>query len=926
MSQGPSQDKARRPNLAGPVSVPSFPVRPLSKSYQPGQNGYEDRVYAYWEQAGCFKARNTNRPGQKAYCIVIPPPNVTGALHMGHALTNTLQDILVRWRRMSQDNVLWLPGTDHAGIATQNQVEKALAKEGRSSRHDLGRAAFIERTWRWKEEHEGIILHQLRKLGSSLDWSRQRFTLDEGLSRAVRLAFVRLYQEGLIYRGPRLIHWCVRCQTALSDLEVIPQMREALIWQLAYPVVGSGGEESTSVSELIVATTRPETWLGDTAVAIHPEDPRVPLLKGKQVRLPRSERLIPIVLDASVDRTFGSGILKVTPGHDFHDAELAARHGLPAISLLGKDGRFLVNSGPYAGMTPAEARPQVLADLKEGGFLRGSQDHEQSVGVCQRCEQVAEPLVSLQWFVATAQLAQPAIDVVQEGKIRFYPETWTRNYFEWMGSIRDWCISRQLWWGHPIPAWHCTCGGISVGLEDPTACTACGASTLRPDPDVLDTWFSSALWPFSTLGWPDQTDDLATFYPTSVLETGFDILFFWVARMIMLGLYCTGEVPFKDVFLHAMVRDETGQKMSKSKGNVLDPLVLIEQHGVDALRLTLATLAGHGRDIKLSSERVQDFRAFGNKLWNAVQYYHHQRSLSGETRDASLAEEGVELAHLQLAPENAWILSRLAHRAVMVHRDLKSYAFHSMAAGLVEFTREELCDWYIESTKRLFKDPSLARQTLKTLRWSLDQLLRLLHPVMPFLTEELWQSLRGDTGDDQLPVTLMLQNFPDGVALMQWFANAEVEKDFGRFRQVVEALRHFRGENRLGPNVLLAVSYRTDPSGWIEYWKPAVVALARLSRFTLDEKNLDPSSPGVLCVGDWLLRVELAGLVDPQEEKARLAKELKQALADIAHVRTKLDQPAFLQQAPSELVEAQRQKAQKLELRISQLRLALAQP
>jgi valyl-tRNA synthetase len=578
----------------------------LAKGYEPHE--VEARWYDFWTQNGLFHADETS--AKPPFSIVIPPPNVTGVLHMGHALNNTLQDILARWQRMMGHEVLWQPGTDHAGIATQNVVEKQLAAEGRS-RHDVGREAFIERVWQWREESGGQIINQLKRLGASCDWQRERFTMDEGLSRAVREVFVTLYEEGLIYRDNRLINWCPRCHTALSDLEVEHQDQKGQLWHLRYPVQGTD-------RFLTVATTRPETMLGDSAVAVHPEDERYADLVGKQVLLPLMDRPIPIIADAYVDREFGSGAVKITPAHDFNDFEIGRRHDLEFINILDESGVINANGGRYEGLDRDEARRRVLADLEAAGLLEKTEDHLNAVGECYRCKTVIEPYMSLQWYVKVQPLAEKAIEAVQTGKTRIIPQQWEKTYFEWMYNIRDWCISRQIWWGHRIPAWYCdSCGEITVTREDPTACAHCGATDLRQETDVLDTWFSSGLWPFSTMGWPDRTETLQKFYPTSCLVTGFDILFFWVARMMMMGLKFMGEVPFKDVYIHALVRDAHGQKMSKSRGNVIDPLVVIEQYGTDAFRFTLAAFAAQGRDVKMSEERIAGYRNFVNKLWNA---------------------------------------------------------------------------------------------------------------------------------------------------------------------------------------------------------------------------------------------------------------------------------------------------------------------
>ncbi|MCM2279324.1 MAG: valine--tRNA ligase [Oligoflexia bacterium] len=927
-------------------------MRPLGKSYEPAE--FERELYQVWDESGCFEASDESVPGQKSFSIVIPPPNVTGVLHMGHALTNTIQDILVRWRRMKGDNTLWLPGTDHAGIATQAQVEKQIAKEGKSpsgkplTRHDLGREAFVARTWKWKEDHGREITHQLKRLGSSLDWKRERFTMDEGLSAAVREVFVRLYEEGLIYRGERIINWCPRCQTALSDLEVIPKERKGNFWHLVYKVVDENGKPVKGADgnqeQLVIATTRPETLLGDTAVAVHPEDERYRHLHGKKVVLPLLGRVIPIITDSYVDKEFGSGALKVTPAHDFNDYDLGKRHNLPMVSVMGKDGRITPAGGPYAGMKFAEAREQVVLNLREQGLLVKTEDHVHKVGLCQRCENVAEPIISKQWFVKIEPLAKPAIAAVETGKIQFSPKNWEKTYFEWMYNIRDWCISRQLWWGHQIPAWYCgSCQELTVAREKPAKCPGCGAraSELRQDEDVLDTWFSSALWPFSTLGWPEKTKALETFYPTSILETGFDIIFFWVARMIMMGIHFRDEVPFHKVYLHAMVRDEKGEKMSKSKGNVIDPLVLIEQHGADPLRFTLAAMAGQGRDIKLSVDRVEGYRAYCNKIWNAVKFFHLQLD--------ALKEKGIEVAEpagglenwigenrAKLDVHDRWILSRVERLIPAVEGGLERFELNESAQALYEFSWHEFCDWYIELSKLPFRgaDSGKAIGTLYTLRYTLEVLLRLLHPFIPFVTEELWRSLpwrkaantptRARDGKPAV-MTLMLQEFPRQHAA--WIDEA-AEKEIAAVRGLVEAVRNFRGENNIAPRVEFALRYKAaaaETEALLARSTEQVRSLARVSALEraagaggATEAVLPVSYPPVE------LRIDLKGLVNIEEETRRLRKEIEKVAGDIQFVSNKLSQETFIAKAPPQLVEKERKRQQELEAKRQELEAALA--
>ncbi len=725
-------------------------VRQLEKTYDPTQ--VEERWYRFWTEKGYFRA-SVDRQGSP-YSIVIPPPNITGSLHLGHALNTALQDILIRWHRMQGRNVLWMPGTDHAGIATQNVVERQLMAEG-TSRERLGRDKFIARVWEWKAQYGGIIVQQLKRLGASCDWERLRFTMDEGLSRAVREVFVRLYQEGLLYRGERLINWCRRCVTALSDIEVEHEEITGKLYHIRYPLADD------PTVHLTVATTRPETMLGDTAVAVHPDDSRYNHLIGKKVKLPLTAREIPIVGDLIlVDRKFGTGAVKITPGHDFNDFEAGERHNLPRIAILNQhaqmDGSGLLDAqaDPTLNLTlkPVhQARALVVEALRERGFLEKVEDHKMALGKCYRCKTVVEPYLSPQWFVKIKPLAEPAIKAVEEGRIRLIPEGWVNNYLGWMRNIRDWCISRQIWWGHQIPAWYCRSCNEDAILETsqntftitsdakpvvaraaPAHCPDCSAGEFIRDPDVLDTWFSSALWPFSTLGWPEQTPELKTYYPTSTLVTGLDILFFWVARMIMMGLKFTGEVPFRDVYIHALVRDAEGQKMSKSKGNVMDPLSVMEKYGTDALRFTLAAMASPGRDIKLAEERIEGYRNFANKIWNAARFI--LMNLDGPREAAPPAERPFP---------DRWILSRLNYAIRAVNEALDQYRFDQACSHAYQFIWHEYCDWYLELVKPALQagDSPDARRTRQTLVESFEVALRLLHPMMPFISEELWQAV-----------------------------------------------------------------------------------------------------------------------------------------------------------------------------------------
>lgn len=926
------------------ATPPAPPQRPLAKSFEPQQ--FESELYHFWDENRCFEAADTNAAGQEAYCIVIPPPNVTGVLHMGHALTNAIQDALVRWRRMRGENVLWLPGTDHAGIATQMQVEKQIAKEGKGptgrplSRHDLGREKFLERTWAWKEQHADQIKNQLKRLGSSLDWKRERFTMDEGLSKAVREVFVRLFEEGLIYRGERIINWCPRCQTALSDLEVIPTERKGSLWHIRYKIAGTS-------ESVVIATTRPETLLGDSALAVHPDDPRYAAIHGKKALLPLLGREIPIITDAYVDQTFGSGALKVTPAHDFNDADLGARHSLAVISVMGKDGKITSEGGPYAGLSYTgsnTARERVVADLDAAGVLVKIEPHANKIGLCQRCDQVAEPMMSKQWFVSIDRLAKPAIAAVEKGDITFTPKTWEKTYFEWMHNIRDWCISRQLWWGHQIPAWHCgKCEGITVARTAPATCSKCGApsSALTQDPDVLDTWFSSALWPFSTLGWPEQTPTLKTFYPTSVLETGFDIIFFWVSRMIMMGLHFMDDVPFRKVYLHAMVRDEKGEKMSKSKGNVIDPLTLIDQHGADPLRFTLLAMAGQGRDIKLSVDRVEGYRAFCNKFWNATKFLHLQLEQEGAEPIAAPSggvERWIQKHRAELLPQHRWILSRLENVTCVVTQGFENFELNTAAQALYEFVWKEFCDWWIEFAKLPLREGgALRQQTLYVLHAVLERSCRLMHPLMPFVTEELWQSLPwlDDAGQAQTPTrvtlglsplrSIMLRPFPQSIAAWR---DPDAEHTITALQAVIEAVRNFRGENNLSPKIELDVQYSARSAAALSFLKlfePEIMGLVRLKSFD----HVPSTSDTPVQKSDWAvipiaqppieLRISVKGLIDPQAELARLDKEIEKTREEIARLDRKLTQESFLAKAPPELVAAERSKRAEFEAKLTQL-------
>ncbi len=925
----------------------------LEKSYEP--KGFEQKRYEFWIKNGCFESSDNPVPGQKSYSIVIPPPNVTGVLHMGHAVMLTLEDILIRWRRMHGDNTLWLPGTDHAGIATQTQVEKQIAKEGKGptgkplTRHDLGREKFLERTWKWKEDHHGGITGQMKRLGCALDWPRERFTLDDGLSKAVREVFVKLYDEGLIYRGDRIINWCVRSQSALSDLEVIPTERKGNLWHLRYAIVNNRGEAvidpaTGKPTMLVIATTRPETLLGDTAVAVHPEDDRYKHIHGQFAILPLVGRKLPVITDEYVDREFGTGALKVTPAHDFNDYDLGQKHKLETLSVMGLDGKITASGGIYAGLKFTEAREKIVADLDAAGLLAKVEPHSHKVGLSERYGEVVEPVISKQWFVKIAPLAKPAIDAVRSGQIEFAPKNWEKTYFEWMENIRDWCISRQLWWGHQIPAWYCDdCGETTVAREDVKACSKCKSLSVKRDEDVLDTWFSSALWPFSTLGWPDKTKALETFYPTAVLETGFDIIFFWVARMIMMGIHFVGDVPFKKVYMHPMVRDEKGEKMSKSKGNVIDPLVLIEEHGADPLRFTLASMSGQGRDIKLSVDRVEGYRAFANKLWNATKFLHLQLEKSDEIPNSGPLAEPVEGAEAwlkknfkTLAPANRWILSRLQSTIQTVEKGFANWEINDSTNAIYEFAWLEFCDWSIEFAKLPFRRGGKEREeSLITLHYVLESTFKLVHPIMPFVSEELWDSLPWKkpantpvrARDGKPPVaTLSFQAFP---VTDPAFRDEAAELEMGRLKAVIEAIRNFRGENNLSPKKDFVLHVATKDAGAKAFFAAYANDIIQLARVTKIEANTVGNSVSKfeamipLANPAAELRISLDGLVDVEEERKRVRKEIEKTKVDLAHVEGKLSKESFVAKAPKELIDKTRAEAEAFKTKLAGFEVAL---
>jgi len=856
----------------------------FDKGYEPHE--VEKRWYEYWEKEQLFAAKDQSP--QASYSIVIPPPNVTGVLHMGHALNNTMQDILCRYRRLRGDNVLWMPGTDHAGIATQNVVEKKLAQDG-TDRHQLGRDKFIEAVWQWREKYGSAIINQLKRLGASCDWKRERFTMDEGLSLAVRKVFVQLYDEGLIYRGNYIINWCHRCHTALADLEVEHEDHDGNLYHIRYPYPdGSDG--------IVVATTRPETMLGDSAVAVHPEDERYQNIGADTVILPLMNREIPIIRDSYVDMSFGTGGLKITPAHDPNDFEIGARHNLANIKVISDNGDMTAEAGSYEGLDRFECRKAVVKDLEQQGLLIKIEPYQHSVGHCYRCKTVVEPNLSKQWFVRVKPLAEEAIAAVESGKTRIIPDMWTNTYYDWMNNIRDWCVSRQIWWGHQIPAWTCgDCGEITVAMEAPQACQGCDSHNLVQETDVLDTWFSSALWPFSTMGWPEETPLLKTFYPTSVLVTGFDILFFWVARMMMMGIHFMKDVPFKDVYVHALVRDEDGKKMSKSKGNVIDPLDVIERYGTDAFRFTLAAFAAQGRDIKMSEKRVDGYRHFINKLWNA-------------TRFALMhLDHGYQDSALQnLSLPDKWVLSRLQQTTADVTAALDSYRFNEAAGTIYNFVWHEFCDWYLEAIKPALYDnegPEKMETTRAVLWRVLRDTLVLLHPFIPFVTEEIWHHMPGTEG------SIMKAAHPADAA--QTSSYPESEAEMALLMEVITGIRNVRGEMNIAPSLSLQVQVQSDDEQTrqiITRQQDLIINLAKLDSLTVEKLGQRPKSSATAVVSRASIFVSLEGIIDFAKETNRLEKEIKKLATELATVAKKLGNEGFLSKAPADVIEKVRQK------------------
>ena len=865
----------------------------LDKVYDPKQ--VEDKTYRFWQDGGYFHAEPN--PDKKPYTIVIPPPNITGRLHMGHALDETLQDILIRWRRMQGYEALWLPGTDHASIATEAKIVEAMRQEG-VTKEQLGREGFLERAWAWKREYGGHILDQLKKLGSSCDWQRERFTLDEGCSRAVREVFVRFFEQGLIYRGERIVNWCPHCLSTISDIEVEYEEKDGFFWHINYPIVGTD-------DVLEIATTRPETLLGDTAVAVHPDDERYKHLIGKMVLLPIVNKQIPIVADEYVEMDFGTGVVKITPAHDPNDFEVGLRHGLPIVNVMNDDATINENGGKYKGLTREECRRQIVKDLEDGGFLKAVEPYKHNVGSCYRCGSVIEPRVSKQWFVKMEPLAKPAVEAVRSGRTRFIPERFDKIYFNWMENIKDWCISRQLWWGHRIPAWYCTgCGEMIVSRETPQTCPKCGSHRLEQDPDTLDTWFSSALWPFSTLGWPDDTPELRYFYPTDTLVTGYDIIFFWVARMIFSGLAHMDEVPFKTVLIHGLVRDAQGRKMSKSLGNGIDPLEIIDRYGADALRFTLATGNSPGNDMRFSDEKVNASRNFANKIWNASRFI--LMNLSDDV------EPGLPET---LNIEDKWVLSKYSTLVREVTDNLEKFELGLAVQKLYDFIWDILCDWYIELCKsRLQAGGGTSEAAQRVLVYVMTGTLKLLHPFMPFITEEIWQALPHD-GE-----SIMVAPWPQADAALDFSAD---ESDFEMIMQVIRAIRARRGEMNVPPSKKTRLFIMTAHKAVFEQGRPFFARLAFASDVELGD-SFDADGSVQVVTDAARVFIPMDELVDREKELARLGREKAACEKDIAALSSKLDNPGFVAKAPAQVVDGERAKLAKARERLAKIEESIA--
>ena len=867
----------------------------LDKSYQPQE--VEERLYKKWEESGYFKADAKSK--KKPYTIVIPPPNVTGQLHMGHALDETLQDILIRYKRLSGYEALWVPGTDHAGIATQIKVEEVLRKEQGLTRHDLGREKFLELVWDWKAKYGGTIIKQLKKLGSSCDWSRERFTMDEGCSKAVKEVFVNLYDKGLIYRGDRIINWCPHCITALSDAEVEYEEQDGNFWHIRYPFTDGSGE-------VIIATTRPETLLGDTAVAVHPEDERYEGLVGKMLVLPLTGREIPLIADEYVEKDFGTGAVKITPAHDPNDFEVGQRHNLPIIKVLDDEARVNDKGGAYQGLDRYEARDKIVKDLEEQGYLVKIEKHSHNVGTCYRCGTTVEPITSLQWFVKMKPLAEPAVEVVKDGTVKFVPDRFSKTYLGWMENVRDWCISRQLWWGHRIPAYYCDhCGKMVVSKTDVSVCPDCGKEMWQ-DNDVLDTWFSSALWPFSTLGWPEDADDLKKFYPTNTLVTGYDIIFFWVARMVFSALEHTGKAPFEHVFIHGIVRDSQGRKMSKSLGNGVDPLLVIEKYGADALRFTLATGNSPGNDMRYYDERVQASSNFANKIWNASRFV----LMNLDVDDADLPDAK------DLCLEDKWILNKYNKLVSEVTNNIDKFELGVAVAKLYDFIWDDFCDWYIELVKpRLYEETDPTNKTAqKVLAYVLTNTLILLHPFMPFITEEIWQHLPHD-GE-----TIMRATWPEYSKELEYETES---KQMTLIMDAIKAIRNMRSSMNVPPSKKAKLYIKTEDKDIFALGENFYKKLASASEIEFVDNEVTDNTVSVVSDGA-VIYLPVGDLVDIEKERERLTKEKETLEAEVKRVQGKLNNPGFTAKAPAHLVEEERQKGIKYQEMLDKVLESLA--
>lgn len=865
----------------------------LPKLYEPKE--VEDKIYKFWMDNDCFKA--TRDPDKKPYTIVIPPPNITGQLHMGHALDETLQDILIRWKRMCGYSALWLPGTDHAALATEVKIVDAMAKEG-LTKESLGREKFMERAWAWKEQYGGRIVEQLKKLGSSCDWSRERFTMDEGCSKAVKDVFIKYYEKGLIYRGERMINWCPRCETALSDAEVIFEEQAGHFWHIRYPFKDGRGYVE-------LATTRPETLLGDTAVAVNPNDSRYKDIIGKTLILPLVGREIPVVADEYVEMDFGTGVVKITPAHDPNDFEVGKRHNLEVITVMTGDAKITADYPKYAGMDRYEARKAIVADLEAGGYLIKTEEHVHNVGTCQRCHTTVEPKVSTQWFVKMQELAQPAIDAVKNGETKFIPERFDKIYFNWLENIRDWCISRQIWWGHRIPAFYCDeCGEMIVTKENAVKCPKCGKE-MRQDPDTLDTWFSSALWPFSTLGWPEETEDLKYFYPTSTLVTGYDIIFFWVIRMMFSGIENTGKPPFDTVLIHGLIRDSQGRKMSKSLGNGIDPLEEIEKYGADALRFMLATGNSPGNDMRYMEEKVKSSRNFANKLWNASRFI--MMNLPDDFR--------LEGLPANLTIEDKWIVSKFNTLAKEVNENLEAFELGVAVAKLYDFIWDVYCDWYIELTKpRIAAGGETAAAAQAVLVWVMQGMLKLLHPFMPFVTEEIWSAV----SDSEVPCILSV--FPQYDEKLTFDAE---EKQFEKIIAAIRGIRNRRAEMNVPPSKKAALHIETADGAVFEQGKLFFERLASAASVEIADK-IDMPDAVTVVTDSARIFIPMDELVDKEKELARLTKEKAAVQKDIDFSSNKLNNQGFVAKAPAAQVEAEKAKLAKAQEKMAKIEQSIA--